>query len=73
MKENQNKNNGTKNWDGWLDSREAANYVGLKSSWSFKTVEQWARSGKLKHGRAGDLFRYKKEWLDQFITNNAVK
>ena len=50
-----------------LNDREAAVYLGLSPKWGFVTVQKWVRKGLIRAGRVGDLYRFKKQDLDDFV------
>lgn len=56
-----------------MDSRQAADFLQLKGRTSWKTVEKWARDGKLRGGKAGDLWRFTEEDLTAFLFANGKK
>lgn len=54
-----------------LTDREAATYLGLSAKNGHLTVKRWVREGKLRAGRVGDLYRFKKQDLDDFAYSKA--
>lgn len=51
----------------YMETRDAVQYIGLKSKNSDITIRRWAQRGLIQHGRAGRKLLFKKEWLDNFI------
>lgn len=51
----------------WLNSKEAAAYLGRKSRNSWKWIHQLAREGKVKAGYDGKSWKFKSEDLDAFL------
>jgi excisionase family DNA binding protein len=50
-----------------LTDREVAKYLKLNKDSGHIAVRKWAKEGKLKAGRAGDLWRFLKSDVDDFI------
>lgn len=50
-----------------LTAKEAAAYLKLSPKCGYQTVQKWVREGKLRAGRAGDLYRFKRQDLDDFV------
>jgi len=57
--------------DRLFDDREAAVYLRLKGEFAYKTVQRWVRAGKLRAGRAGYLYRFRKQDLDDFVFSKS--
>lgn len=57
----------------WLNSREAALYLGRKSPSAWRVLHQLAREGKIKAGHDGKTFRFKAEDLDAFLYLNGKR
>jgi excisionase family DNA binding protein len=55
----------------WMTTQQAADYLGFSRS----TITQLARSGELKASqyRAGAEYRFKVDWLDDFLESNVTK
>lgn len=49
--------------DDVVDARTVADYLGI----SIETVQGYAREGKLKSARCGRKYRFKKEWIIDFL------
>lgn len=54
------------NSDLWTD-RQAAAYMQLKPTYGHITIQRWAREGKLRAGRRGRNWVFRKADLDDFI------
>lgn len=50
-----------------LTDKEAAIYLKLSSKFGYITVQKWARDGRLRGGKVGDHWRFRKEDLDDFV------
>jgi excisionase family DNA binding protein len=47
---------------------EAAKYLGV----SARTLNRWKRDGLIQFVRIGNVTRYRKEWLDEFIREQSL-
>ncbi|MFI5420683.1 MAG: helix-turn-helix domain-containing protein [Nitrososphaerales archaeon] len=59
--------------DELLTDKEVAAYLKMSPKSGFLTIRQWAKQGKIRHGRAGEYYRFKKEDIDDFIFTAAKK
>ena len=50
-----------------MTDREVAKYLKLNKNRGHLTVRKWAKEGRLRSGRAGDLWRFRKEDVDDFM------
>ena len=50
-----------------LTDRDAAKYMRLSPKFGYITIQRWAREGRLRGGRVGDHWRFRKEDLDDFV------
>ena len=53
--------------DELLTDKEVAKYLKLSKKSGHFAVRKWAKLGKLKAGKVGDLWRFRKEDIDEFI------
>jgi excisionase family DNA binding protein len=53
--------------DELLTDRQAAEYLKLSEKWGWQTIQKWVKEGKLRAGRVGDHYRFKKQDLDDFV------
>ncbi len=51
----------------WMTDREAAIYLKLSPRFGYLTVQKWAREGKLRGGKVGDHWRFRKEDLNDYV------
>lgn len=49
------------------DSKDVARYLKLAPKTGHHTVEGWVKKGKLRAARAGDLYRFRKQDVDQML------
>jgi excisionase family DNA binding protein len=49
------------------DSKQVATYLKLSAKHGHRVVERWVREGKLRAGRAGSLYRYRKQDVDAML------
>lgn len=50
-----------------LTDRQAAEYLKLSTKWGWQTIQKWVKEGKLKAGRVGDHYRFRKQDLEDFV------
>lgn len=53
--------------DELFTAKEAASYMKLSKKNGYQTVMKWVRAGLLRSGRVGDLYRFRKQDIDDFI------
>lgn len=53
----------------WLNGTEAANYLGVSNT----TFWRWKKAGKIKAYVNGDIVRYKKSDLEEYMETQCVK
>lgn len=53
--------------DRLMNDKEAARYLGLSKKWGYMTVQKWVRQGLIRAGRVGDLYRFRRQDLDDFV------
>jgi len=57
----------------WMNSKQAADYMGLKSKTGFRTVLMWVKEGRIHAGKAGSFYRFTTDMLDNFLVLNNRK
>ena len=59
--------------DELMTDRDVAKYLKLNKKTGHLSVRKWAREGRLRSGKAGDLWRFRKEDVDDFtFQDNSV-
>lgn len=53
--------------DELLTAKEAASYLKLSKKRGHETIMRWVREGQLRAGRVGDLYRFRKADIDDFV------
>lgn len=52
--------------DELMTDKEVAKYLKLSKKTGHFAVRKWAKEGRLRAGKAGDLWRFRKEDVDDF-------
>ena len=56
--------------NGYMTTKEAADYLHI----SDRTLRNWCDQRKIRHERLSKrLFRFKKEWLDEYIQSIQIE
>lgn len=53
----------------WMDAKEAGRYLGF----SVRTVRTKVKQKKLLFGKSGKEYRFRKQWLDDYIMTGEKK
>lgn len=59
--------NGTVIESPWLDRRQGAAYAGV----GLRTFDKWAHEEGLRVARVGQIRRFRREWIDEFLDSRA--
>jgi len=51
----------------WIDAKQAAEYLGLRSKSGFRTVIKYVKEGKLNAGEMDHFYRFTTDMLDNFL------
>jgi excisionase family DNA binding protein len=55
----------------WHPAECVAAYLGMTSPTSVRVIRRWAVEGKIKAGKAGSRWRFRKEDVDRFVQLGA--